>query len=143
MRYILDSLQGWDRTQWLIDNQLKRWSLAQEDSGQLVILDGDHLKLWYDWIYGIELATRNRMFEYYGDQLVKRKIGFPDRYFLLETDEGTLRARKESDQTRSRRNFEKHLKIVEPLHRFFQALNDQTPSLVRFVDSEGRAATAF
>ena len=52
----------------------------------------------------------------------KRGDGFPDRYSPLVADEATLRERREADQTRRRRNFERHLWLMEALPRYFGAV---------------------
>lgn len=52
----------------------------------------------------------------------ERDDGFPDRYSPLVADEATLRERREADQTRRRRNFERHLWLMEALPRYFGAV---------------------
>jgi len=40
-------------------------------------------------------------------------------YLIFEAEEKELWIRKEKDKTRTRRNFEKHLKIIEPLKEYY------------------------
>ena len=49
-------------------------------------------------------------------------MAFPDRYCLLVADEATLRQRREADQTRRRRKFERHLWLMEALPHYFGAV---------------------
>ncbi len=70
---------------------------------ELVILDGD--------IYQPLSLIEN----FYKEKLMHREIGFPDQYFYLYTNDEELRKRKESDETRKRRDFEKHLHISKSL----------------------------
>jgi hypothetical protein len=67
--------------------------------------------------------------------LLAKKIGFPDIYYLLSTNETELRKRKEGDATRRRGGFEMNLKFIEPQKHYFNALNSFIPNLVYFIES--------
>lgn len=58
----------------------------------------------------------------------------PDIYFVLCATELQLRERRAVDSTRLRRNFEKHLRLVEPQRHYFNELQKHVPNRVRFVD---------
>jgi hypothetical protein len=73
--------------------------------------------------------------EFYREQLLAQKIGFPDMYYLLSTNETELRKRKEGDTTRRRGGFEMNLKFIEPQRHYFKALNSFIPNLVCFIES--------
>jgi hypothetical protein len=73
--------------------------------------------------------------EYYHKQLVAQKIGFPDKYYLLSTNETELRKRKEEDTTRRRGGFEMNFKFIEPQRHYFKALNSFIPNLACFIES--------
>jgi hypothetical protein len=59
-------------------------------------------------------------------------LAFPDLYVLFEASIPALRQRKSSDTTRSRRNFEHHLKFIEPQLRYFAMMEQLEPGLVSF-----------
>ena len=144
-RYIPEHLTGWDRTQWLLDAQAERWSEAVEveRSGRLAVLDNDHFKLYYDWVYGFVEGTEAGLLDFYRNRLLEQQIGYPDRYYILDADEAVLRSRKESDTTRSRRGFEKHIAIIEPIQRYFKAMEVEAPGLVTFLRSDEVESTSY
>lgn len=47
-----------------------------------------------------------------------------------------LHVRKEKDKTRKRRNFEKHLEIIEPLKEYYRFLEKETDIELKFVEYE-------
>jgi deoxyadenosine/deoxycytidine kinase len=131
-------LQGIDLLNWHLESQLKRWKIALEKSTEYeyVLLDGDVFKLWYDWVYGFD----NKMFEYESEyfrhKIISNEVSFPHSYIVLWADEAELRKRKESDKTRRRGGFEKHLKLVDPQIKFFKALNEFVPEYVGIYKAE-------
>ncbi len=124
-------LEGEALSNWFIERSVDRWKIALEHSKKsaLVVLDGDHLKVWYDWVYESP-ATWKRDFGLLRELVAEKSIGFPDGYFLLSASEKKLRSRKEDDLTRRRRKFEKHLRLRQPQKRFFLALNSAIPGYV-------------
>lgn len=68
--------------------------------------------------------------------MINREIGFPDQYFYLYTNDEELRKRKEFDETKSRRNFEKHLHISKPLRRYYENLNTVTDRYCKLIESK-------
>ena len=124
-------LEGEALSNWFIERSVDRWKIALEHSEKfgLVVLDGDHLKVWYDWVYESP-ATWKRDFGLVREKVAAKSIGFPDGYFLLSASEKELRSRKENDPTRRRRKFEIHLRLRQPLRRFFYALNSAVPGYV-------------
>ncbi|MBJ9989286.1 MULTISPECIES: hypothetical protein [Paenibacillus] len=119
------NLKGIELVEWHLECQIKRWQIALEKSKEheFVLLDGDVFKLWYDRTYGFD----EKMFEYESDyfrrKIILNEISFPHCYVVLWSDEAKLRKQKESDKTRKRGGFEKHLKLVEPQIKYFTALN--------------------
>ncbi|MFS0781465.1 chloramphenicol acetyltransferase [Bacillus sp. 1P06AnD] len=124
---------------WYLERQVDRWQIAQEklESHNLVLFDGDPFQpLWYNWIYQNDYpGSLPFLNEFYSSQIQKGNIEFPDLYIHLSLNEKELRKRKENDKTRRRRNFEKHLGLIEPQKRFFQHMNAISPGLVKFVDA--------
>ncbi len=117
--------------------------LHQAERGQIAdaqapaVLDGDPFQaLWYAWTYpdfGDDLAS---VVAAYRQQVVSGAMSFPDVYFLLLLDEEQLRERKQGDTTRSRRNFEHHLRLLETLPRYFAALAELLPKRVHVIQAE-------
>src|SRR5699024_11025546 len=75
------------------------------------------------------------IYNFYADAIKKGRIDFPDKYYYLFTERKNLISRKENDNTRKRRNFEKHVKIAEPHMRYYEALNQFTPGYVGFIEA--------
>jgi hypothetical protein len=98
--------------------------LEQSTSQHFVILDGDPFQpLWYCWAYDF-VGWHNLIYmeQFYQPRVQNEMIGFPDLYVVFSASEGELRKRKASDSNRKRRGFEKHLKMIEPQHRYFEAM---------------------
>ena len=137
-----------DSTTWYFERQCDRWKLAvdREREHELVVLDGDVLQpLWYNWIahrLSDELATieefapLDSIYHFFREKMQERSVGFSDRYFLLYTDDSTLRRRKDNDETRTRRNFEGHLQFAMPQKHYFEKLQTLSQEKVRFVRAQ-------
>jgi len=128
-----------DSGQWFAEQHSALWQVARiyAASGSLVVLDGDPLKaLWFNWVYATDGWPAVKFIApYYRSQLREQALGFPDLYVILETTEADLRRRRAEDATRTRRNFEQNLRLVEPQRRYFVALQSLDPRRVVFVDS--------
>ena len=102
-----------------------------------MLLDGDVFQpLWYNWSYNFSgWQNLDTLRDFYRKHLLDDSIRFPDAYVVLFSDETNLRKRKESDTTRTRGNFEKHLQFIEPTSRYFKEMNQLIPDYVRFVEA--------
>jgi deoxyadenosine/deoxycytidine kinase len=124
---------------WYLDRQVERWTIAQEKqkSYDIVLLDGDMFQpIWYNWIYKDQLPQSLPFLKtFYINKMKQGRIGFPDAYIHLSIHTQELRKRKENDLTRKRGNFEKHLRLIEPLQQYFHTMNTLSPNLVHFVDA--------
>jgi len=135
----------WEKPQreypeWFFERQADRWNIATEkEKDGLAVIDIDLFQpFWYNWSFGFTLfegQSLDFVADFYRPLIEQRKLGFPDRYFILHTDEEQLRTRKAGDTTRMRRGFEMNLTFIEPQKRYFQALNAFMPGLVTFVRS--------
>ncbi len=127
--------------EWFFERQADRWKIAieKEPAYNFVIIDIDLFQpFWYNWSFNFTLfggQTLEFIRDYYRPLLQNQKIGFPDKYYLLYTDEGNLRERKAKDNTRQRRGFELNLQFIEPQRRYFEALNCYIPGLIEFIES--------
>lgn len=120
---------------WYYEKQVERYKLCKE-SGHSSILDGDIFQpLWYNWIYGYPsgFPSKQETMDFYSQMIKEGHIQFPDLYILFQADENELRQRKEADGSRARRNFEKHLKLIEPQQKYFRFLADETDIDVEFI----------
>ncbi len=124
---------------WYFERQIDRWKMACDvsSSGGSAVLDGDPFQpMWYNWIFPeLGLQPISEVVRFYHDKVSAGIIRFPDRYYLLTTSELELRQRKESDRSRSRRNFEKHLRLIKPQLAYFTAMNEGGRGLVSIVES--------
>ncbi len=136
----------WEKPQreypeWFFERQADRWQIATEKEGDgLVVVDIDLFQpFWYNWSFGFTLFEGQSLefvADFYRPLIEQRKLGFPDRYFILYTGEAQLRQRKAGDATRMRRGFEMNLTFIEPQKRYFKALNTFAPGLVTFIRSD-------
>lgn len=120
---------------WYYEKQVERYKLCKQ-SGQSSILDGDIFQpLWYNWIYGypFEFPSKQETVDFYFRMIKEGHIQFPDLYILFQADEEELRQRKEVDDSRTRRNFEKHMKLIAPQQKYFRFLAEETDVDVEFV----------
>ncbi|TCD22952.1 hypothetical protein E0D86_10000 [Pseudomonas sp. IC_126] len=124
---------------WYFERQVDRWEMANEvsSSGGSAILDGDPFQpVWYNWIFSdLGLQSIDAVLSFYCEKLNAGTIRLPDKYYLLTAGEIELRRRKESDPSRSRSNFEMHLRLIEPQLAYFAAMNEGAPGLVSIMES--------
>lgn len=120
------------------DRNTERWrsALAVERKTGVAICDTDPLKLHYRWClwqigaaseddWRHELAATRRSFG-------EKKIGFAGAYFVKEIDPALARQQRDGDTTRSRRNFELHVRLQAPLITWYKALDAVLPQGVQF-----------
>ena len=97
-----------------------------------------HLAFEYDGCQTITvyIIDFSRNLQFYRSHIEDGSMGFSDAYFVLYSNEADLRERKESDPTRERREFEKHLNLIEPQKRLFTALNDVVPGYANLIEAK-------
>ena len=126
-------------THWYFERQVERWTIAQEKlkTHELVVLDGDPFQpLWYNWSFDfVGWQPLEILHDFYREQIAAQTLGFPDGYIVLSIDETELQQRKQNDSTRKRSGFAKHLQLIEPQQRYFQAMNNQAPSFVHLIEA--------
>lgn len=123
---------------WYYERQLDRYRFC-ENSNKKSILDGDIFQpIWYNWVcnYPSSFASKKETHEFYRTKLSEGEIAFPDLYIVFYCDEKLLHVRKEKDKIRKRRNFEKHLEIIEPLKEYYRFLEKETDIELKFVEYE-------
>ena len=127
---------------WFVEQHAALWRCAQglTSSAPLVVLDGDPFKgFWYNRVYAEEgWEGVDAVAPLYRAQVERGALAFPDLYVVLTASVEELRRRRDADATRRRRNFDKHLRLVEPLRRYFSALREAAPARVIFPDTRRR-----
>ena len=137
---LLEKKKNEHRT-WYFEKQVERWKIAMQKSEQykLIILDGDiYQPLSYNWCFHFEIFDQplSLIENFYKEKLINREIGFPDQYFYLYTNDEELRKRKEFDETKRRRNFEKHLHISKSFQRYYENLNTVTDGYCKIIEAK-------
>ena len=127
---------------WFVGKHVETWRHAARLAARdpLVVLDGDPFKgLWYDWVFAPDPRTAvAKAAELYMVELHHGALGVPDLYVALNATEEQLRKRRMGDVTRSRRSFEKHLRLVRPLQRYFTELATIVPAHVLRLETADR-----
>jgi hypothetical protein len=123
---------------WYFDRQVERWSIASSQDSSLVIFDGDPFQpLWYNWCYNFEgWQSLDFLNEYYRNHIKEGNIGFPVKYYILHISDEELRVRRDHDPLLKRRNFEKHIKFIEPQTRYFEYVSSLKSNLVSFIEAK-------
>lgn len=119
---------------WYLERQAQRCQQARANAP--AVLDGDPFQaIWYGWTYPEVYPGWVQDMAFQRAQVASGELKFPDLYVVLQTSETELRRRKASDATRSRRNFELHLKLLETQPHYFQVLAELMPGRVLFVQA--------
>jgi hypothetical protein len=110
-----------------------RWSsaLALESAQGVAVCDSDPLKLHYSWsLARIGADSPVRFLREYArvrEAFSLHRLGFADAVMITLPGEQTLRQRKTSDKTRTRRSFELHLQLRKPLTEWYHRLEELRP----------------
>lgn len=111
-----------------VERNVARWHevVERERRDGLVVVDTDPLKLHFTWsLYEVGYASR-REWELARDvareAVASSRYGLADLVFVSDVDETTLRVRRDGDATRTRRNFERHVRLRETTLRWYRAV---------------------
>lgn len=132
---------------WYFRRQVDRYarSIASAREGQPVVLDGDPFQpLWYNWIYP-EYEPLAQVLAFYRKAIKAIDAGdivFPDFYAVLQAPAEHLLARKADDATRLRRNFDRHLRMIEPQCRYFEQVRALGIVEVEFIEKSDAEVVA-
>ena len=116
----------------------ERWSaaLALDRRTGLAVCDTDPLKLhyvWSLWRIGAIGETAWRLERDLSRAAVARgTLGWADLYLVKEIAAADARRQRDGDPGRSRRNFDVHVRLAEPLAAWYAALGDLLPGRVLF-----------
>lgn len=125
---------------WYFEKQIERWKMAVEAAKdhEIVILDGDAFQpLWYNWSFNFDFGEPfEEILVFYQEKLSVGEIDFPDKYFILTVRNDELRNRKISDASRTRKNFERHLRFIQPQLAYFNFIKSINGDLVEFIENK-------
>jgi thymidylate kinase len=124
---------------WYLERQEDRWAEAKavSDAGGLAVLDGDPFQpLWYNWSFNFhDLQSLSALRAVYRPRIERGLMRFPDLYVLLLADSDQLRQRKTADTARARHNFDRHLRLLTTMPRYFEAVSALNAAPVTTVDA--------
>lgn len=121
-----------------VERNVARWErvLERERRDGLVVVDTDPFKLHFTWSLYQEGMASHRQWELEREvargAFAARRYGIADLVFVSAVDEATLRARRDADATRMRRNFDRHVRLRDALIRWYTAIDALEPGRVVF-----------
>ena len=121
-----------------VDRNAARWAEVRrrEKRDGLVVVDTDPFKLHYTWtLYQSGQISESAwilMRDVAREAFVADRYGLADLIFVSDIDVATLRERKANDPTRTRRSFERHVKLRDSLLRWYRAIDALEPGRVVF-----------
>src|SRR5882672_11372274 len=121
-----------------VERNVARWAEvhAREERDGVVVVDTDPFKLHFTWsLYQIGYTTRRGwelMRDVAREAFVTGRYGLADLIYVSDVDEATLRARRDGDPTRTRRNFERHVKLRDSTLRWYSLIEAIEPGRVVF-----------
>ena len=121
-----------------VERNVARWQdvLEREARDGLVIVDTDPFKLHFVWtllktgqVSEIEWTMQRDAAR---EAFAARRYALADVFLVSDVDDATLRARREADTSRTRRNFERHVLLRDALLRWYSAVDRLEPGRVVF-----------
>ncbi len=106
----------------------RRWqqALHQEQRTGLAVCDDDPLKLHYSWSLARVGALSRRHWQAEVDAhrlaVAAGRLGFADLVLVSAPSEEELHRRRDADRRRRRRNFDLHVRLIEPLRQWYRAV---------------------
>jgi hypothetical protein len=121
-----------------VERNVARWQeiLAREARDGLVVVDTDPFKLHYLWTLLETGQASDLDWTMHRDAALEafaeRRYALADVFLVSNVDDRTLRARRDADPSRTRRNFERHLLLRDSLLRWYSAIDRLEPGRVVF-----------
>lgn len=121
-----------------VERNVARWEevLAREARDGLVVVDTDPFKLHFVWtlfkagqVSEVEWLTQRDVAR---DAFAAGRYALADVFLVSDIDDATLRARRAADTSRSRSNFERHVRLRDALLRWYSAVDRLEPGRVVF-----------
>ena len=121
-----------------VERNVARWREVQEREARdgLVVVDTDPFKLHYVWsLWRAGQATKiewELQRDAARDAFAEGRYALADVFLVADLDDATLRARRDADPSRTRRNFEGHVRLRDSLLRWYGAIERIEPGRVLF-----------
>ena len=124
--------------QFWVERNVARWQevLTREARDGLVVVDTDPFKLHYLWTLvktghasDLDWTTHRDAAR---DAFASGRYALADVFLVSDVDDATLRARRDADRSRTRRNFERHVLLRDSLLRWYSAIDRLEPGRVVF-----------
>ena len=121
-----------------VERNVARWQevLAREARDGLVVVDTDPFKLHFVWtlfrtgqVSEVEWTSQRDAAR---DAFASGRYALADVFLVSDVDDATLRARRDADPSRTRRNFERHVLLRDSLLRWYSAIDRLEPGRVVF-----------
>jgi hypothetical protein len=121
-----------------VERNVARWQevLAREARDGLVVVDTDPFKLHFVWTLvktgqasDLDWAMQRDAAR---DAFASGRYALADVFLVSDVDDATLRARRDADPSRTRRNFERHVLLRDSLLRWYSAIDRLEPGRVVF-----------
>ncbi len=116
----------------------ERWRTALEVEARegLAVCDTDPFKLHYAWsLWWIGEGDRDafwRQAELDRALFTSGDLGFADLVLVADATSEAARRQRDADPTRARRNFDLHVRLYDPLRRWYSAVDRLDPGRVRW-----------
>jgi len=121
-----------------VERNVARWEevLLREARDGLVVVDTDPFKLHFVWtlfrtgqVSEVEWTMQRDAAR---DAFASGRYALADVFLVSDVDIDTLRARRDADPSRTRRNFERHVLLRDTLLRWYGAIDRLEPGRVVF-----------
>ena len=121
-----------------VERNVARWQevLAREARDGLVVVDTDPFKLHFVWTLfrtgQVSEVEWTSQCDAARDAFASGRYALADVFLVSDVDDATLRARRDADPSRTRRNFERHVLLRDSLLRWYSAIDRLEPGRVVF-----------
>ena len=121
-----------------VERNVARWEevRSRESRDGLVVVDTDPFKLHFVWtlvrtgqVGELQWTTQRDAAR---GAFAAGRYALADVFLVSDIDDATLRARRDADPSRTRRNFERHVLLRDSLLRWYRAIDRLEPGRVVF-----------
>jgi len=110
--------------------------LERETRDGLVVVDTDPFKLHFVWTLFQTGQASELDWTIHRDAareaFAEGRYALADVYVVSDIEAETLRARRDADSSRTRRNFERHVRLRDALLSWYRAIDELEPGRVMF-----------
>ena len=127
-----------DAARFWVDRNTARWQEVTEREVRdgLVVVDTDPFKLHFVWtLFRTGQASESEWTmqrDAAREAFAEGRYALADLFLVSDVDDATLRARRDADPSRTRRNFERHVRLRDALIRWYSAVDRLEPGRVVF-----------